>query len=88
MHAVIDDAERDSRTVEKGTLLDIALVGAIRKGAQAARVSYATGVALAELLGLSDYRLRLTAAGRAHQLIDDALSDHLSDLTRSPTNAW
>lgn len=54
LSAILDDAARDIKTVEKGTLLDIALIGAIRKGKQAERVSYETAIALAEALGGED----------------------------------
>jgi ferritin-like metal-binding protein YciE len=54
LSAILDDAARDIETVEKGTLLDIALIGAIRKGKQAERVSYETAIALAEALGGED----------------------------------
>lgn len=54
LRAILDDAARDIETVEKGALLDIALIGAIRKGKQAERVSYETAIALAEALGGED----------------------------------
>lgn len=54
LRAILDDAERDTETVARGPLLDIALVGAIRKGKQAERVSYETAIALARTLGGDD----------------------------------
>ncbi len=54
LRAILDDAKRDCDMVAAGHLLDIALVGAIRKGKQAERVSYETAIALAEALAASD----------------------------------
>jgi ferritin-like metal-binding protein YciE len=54
LRAILDDADRDSETVERGVLLDIALLGAIRKGKQAERVSYETAITLAQKLGGDD----------------------------------
>lgn len=47
MAGILDDAERDGRSTEPGRLLDIALVGAIRKGMAAQIVSSETALALA-----------------------------------------
>lgn len=62
MSAMLEDAGRDTEMVEKGPLLDIALIGAVRKMVVASRVSYETAVAVARRLGLSDAEARL---GRA-----------------------
>ena len=51
LRAILDDAERDTGTIARGLLLDIALVGAMRKAKQAERVSYETAIAVAEALG-------------------------------------
>jgi hypothetical protein len=51
MAGVMDDAERDTRTIASGPLLDTALIGAIRKGLAADEVSLETGVAVARSLG-------------------------------------
>jgi ferritin-like metal-binding protein YciE len=51
LHAVLDDAERDARTIERGPLRDVALTGAFRKGKQSERVSYETAIGLARDLG-------------------------------------
>lgn len=50
LRSILDDADRDARTTAAGPLLDVALVGAIRKGKQAERVSYETAIALADAL--------------------------------------
>ena len=57
MSGMLDDAQRDIETVEPGPLLDIALVGAVRKMVTASLVSYETAAAVADRLGLA-------AAGR------------------------
>lgn len=46
MAGILDDAERDTRTIEAGRELDIAMIGAIRKALAAAIVSYQTAIAL------------------------------------------
>ena len=51
MAGIIDDAERDTRSIVRGPLLDTALIGAIRKGLAADVVSLETGVAVAQSLG-------------------------------------
>lgn len=51
MTGVLDDAKRDSETIAPGVLLDIALIGAFRKGKQAELVSYETAVLVAKALG-------------------------------------
>ena len=54
MAGVMDDARRDTETVEPGPLLDTALIGAIRKGLAADYVSLETGIAVARSLGRTD----------------------------------
>lgn len=61
LRAILDDAERDSRSIIAGPLRDTALIGAFRKGKQAERVSYETAVLLAGRLGMKDVEVRLTA---------------------------
>jgi len=51
MAGVMDDAERDTRSIVRGPLLDTALIGAIRKGLAADVVSLETGIAVAGALG-------------------------------------
>ena len=48
MKGVLNDADRDARTIAAGPLLDTALIGAVRKGKAAAIVSYETAIALAD----------------------------------------
>jgi ferritin-like metal-binding protein YciE len=50
MTGILDDAERDTRQTQAGRLLDIALIGAVRKAKAAEIVSSETAIALAEAL--------------------------------------
>lgn len=54
LRGILDDAARDYDTIIPGPLRDVALVGAFRKGKQAARVSYETAVGLASVPGNRD----------------------------------
>ena len=83
MRAVLDDAKRDTETVEPGPLLDIALTGAIRKGAQAARVSYVTAFKLAEQMARTADTKTLGALRDDHAIVDRRLSARLSALART-----
>ena len=51
MAGILDDAERDAQQTEPGPLLDVALIGAVRKAKAAEIVSSETAIALAEALG-------------------------------------
>jgi ferritin-like metal-binding protein YciE len=62
LRAIIDDAQRDCEMIEHGVLLDIALVGAIRKAKQAERVSYETAIALSDTLSRTDEARLLRAS--------------------------
>ena len=82
MAGILDDANRDGRSTEPGRLLDIALVGAIRKAKAAEIVSSETAIALASELGDEG----LAAAVRANRdeeiATDRALKERLAALTR------
>ena len=80
MRAVLDDAARDANTVEPGPLLDIALVGAIRKGAQAARVSYETALALAGRAKRKAMATEFEGMRDAHSAMDRRLAARLRKL--------
>jgi len=54
MAGVMDDAERDTRSIVRGALLDTALIGAVRKGVAADSVSLQTAIAVANSLGRDD----------------------------------
>ena len=69
MAGIIDDAQRDTRSVEPGPLLDIALIGAVRKGLAADIVSLETAIALAVSLQRDEDRAMLEdmfGEGRRH----------------------
>lgn len=51
MAGIMDDAERDTRTIARGLLLDIAIIGAVRKALAADAVSLETAVVVAHSLG-------------------------------------
>lgn len=80
MNAVLDDAERDTRMVKGGRWLDIALVGALRKGAQAARVSYETAVVLAEAVSDDEVKQLTSNLRDAHAAFDARLAELLGPL--------
>ena len=54
MAGIVDDARRDTKSVEKGPLLDAAIIGAIRKAKAAQIVSYDTATAVAATLQKDD----------------------------------
>jgi ferritin-like metal-binding protein YciE len=80
LRAILDDAVRDTETVERGALLDIALIGAIRKAKQAERVSYETAIALAEALD-GDDAPTLAAIRDEEAASDLRLTSILAELT-------
>ena len=51
MAGMIDDATRDSKSIEPGPLLDVALIGAVRKMRAAEIVSDQTAIAVAAAIG-------------------------------------
>lgn len=51
MVGIMDDGERDTRSIVRGPLLDTALIGAVRKGVAADGVSLETAVAVSRSLG-------------------------------------
>ena len=80
MKAVLDDAKRDTKTVAQGDMLDVALLGALRKGAQAARVSYETAIALAKAVDRKEIGKLVTRLRDAHAGIDNDLAALLAPL--------
>lgn len=83
MAGILDDAERDTRTIEKGRLLVIALIGAIRKAFAAEQVSTKTALALS--LSLSEQAAFVALSKNAWALsdLDAQLHVSLTDLTRN-----
>lgn len=80
MIGILDDAKRDSDTIEVGDKRDIALVGAFRKGKQAERVSYETAIALSNYLFLKDISEVLTFIRNAECEADSDLAAQLYQL--------
>lgn len=70
---VLDDADRDSETIAPGPLLDIALIGAIRKGKQAEAVSYETAILLANAFADAETANDLEAIQREECVLDREL---------------
>lgn len=83
LRAILDDAERDIASIVPGPLRDTALVGALRKGKQAERVSYETAIALARQIGIGDAAEMLAAIRDEEQAFDDALAGLLCRLTNA-----
>lgn len=73
LRAILDDADRDIRSTAAGVLLDIALVGAIRKGKHAERVSYETAIALADALSRAEDSQLLQASRDEEERTDSGL---------------
>lgn len=78
---VLDDAERDARSDAPGPLLDVALVGAVRKAKAAEIVSAETSIALALAEGLGAIAAAVKA-NRAEEIESDrTLKERMGVLT-------
>jgi ferritin-like metal-binding protein YciE len=80
LRAILEDAHRDTTMIEQGPLLDIALIGAFRKGVQADRVSYETAIALARSLGLDDAEGAFTTSRDQLAGMDETLAGLLREI--------
>ncbi|WP_296617021.1 DUF892 family protein [Sphingomonas sp.] len=80
LRAILEDAHRDTTMIEQGPLLDIALIGAFRKGVQADRVSYETAIALARSLGLGDAERAMTLSRDQLTGTDETLAGLLQEI--------
>lgn len=81
MAGILDDADRDARSEQRGAVLDIALIGAIRKVKAAEIVSSETAIALARHVDHADI-LNAVLANRDEEVAADrALRDRLDALT-------
>lgn len=76
MAGILDDSERDTDSIEPGTLLDLAMIGAIRKALMAELASVATAEAVATSLGKGDV-LHVLAANRAALQSENAALERL-----------
>ncbi len=82
LRAILDDAERDSESIEPGPLLDTALIGAFRKGKQAERVSYETALALASQLGFEEQADKISTCRNQERDADAELEAMLKSTMR------
>lgn len=80
IRGILDDAERDARSTEPGRLLDIALIGAIRKAKAAEIVSSDTAVALARASADERLLAALEANRDEEVATDHALRGRLATL--------
>ena len=78
---ILDDAERDARSHEPGPLLDVALVGAVRKAKAAEIVSGETALALARAEGQATIASAVGANREEEIAADRALKERLVALT-------
>lgn len=74
MQGILDDAERDTRTIPQGRLLDLAMIGAVRKAIAAELASIRTAKAIAIRLG-HDQALQALAVNEAELRGDDGTLD-------------
>ncbi len=83
MQGIVDDARRDTETIDTGPLFDAALVGAVRKALAAKHVSYETAVALAERLDETALAARLRRCRDEEAASDHRLAAILSECTEA-----
>jgi ferritin-like metal-binding protein YciE len=81
MAGILDDAERDGRSTQPGRLLDIALIGAVRKAKAAEIVSAETAIALAAELNDASSGAAVAANREEEIATDRALKARLTALT-------
>lgn len=73
MDGMLSDAEGDMKTEAPGPLLDLALIGAVRKMTGASLVSYETALAVAQRLQHSEAAAAFGEAQRQEREADEAL---------------
>lgn len=83
MTGILDDAARDTRTTAPGPLLDLALIGALRKARAAEIVSADTAIALADAMSWADVREEVVVIRAAEQTSDLALAARLDPLAQA-----
>jgi ferritin-like metal-binding protein YciE len=79
MAGILDDAQRDTQSVEGGVLLDLAMIGAVRKALAATLVSYETAIAVAGELGEDAVQAAIEALRDDTTDLDRQLRDCLGD---------
>jgi len=77
MAGIMDDAERDTRSIEPGALLDTAIIGAVRKAVAADGVSLETALALANAQAMQAIAEQVQAMCRRCDATDLALRNLL-----------
>jgi ferritin-like metal-binding protein YciE len=82
MTGILDDADRDASSHQLGPILDVALIGAIRKAKAAEIVSSETAIALAGETGQAAVLAAVTANRDEEIATDRALKERLHALTR------
>ena len=80
MDGMLTDAEGDMTTEEPGPLLDLALIGAVRKMVNASLVSYETAVAVSDRLQLADAAATFRTAQKHEHDAEQALCAALFDV--------
>lgn len=80
MAGIMADAERDTRSIEPDPLLDVALIGAIRKAKASEIVSYETAVATANALGRESVKI-FDSILQEERAADAALQVRLRELS-------
>ncbi|WP_298813861.1 DUF892 family protein [uncultured Sphingomonas sp.] len=80
MDGMLTDAEGDMETEEPGPLLDLALIGAVRKMVNASLVSYETAVAVSDRLQLADAAATFRTAHKHEHDAEQALRAALFDV--------
>ena len=74
MTGICDDMRRDTRSIAPGPLLDVAMIGAVRKAKAAQIVSYDTAIAVAGALAKHDIVDAVSVIRRRAIENDDALA--------------
>jgi ferritin-like metal-binding protein YciE len=78
MTGILDDAARDTRSVAAGRLLDVALIGAVRKALAAQIVSDDTAIALADACGRREVSMTVRAIQEEERASDATLRARLA----------
>ncbi|HEY0621470.1 DUF892 family protein [Sphingomonas sp.] len=88
MRGILDDAERDTRTIAAGPLLDTAMIGAVRKALAAKRASYETAIAMAEALAERELATTVRRLHADEAESDARLSALLAETAAAAVGAW
>jgi hypothetical protein len=83
MAGIMDDAERDTRSIEPGPLLDTAIIGAVRKAVAADAVSLETALALADAQAMPMVAEQVEAMRARSDATDRALRGLLLEIVGS-----